>query len=217
MIPLGAQKIAETARWLVINKPAGWLTIPGHASDADPVLSTWAQEHFGRVWVVHRLDRETSGVVLFARSAEAHRQANIWFSSHQVRKTYSCLAKGQPSTPMFKIKTPIRGLHCVTQVEVRESYQLGEDQSAFFAAVKPLTGRRHQIRIHLASEGFPLWGDTRYSGPPEVVVRGEKLPIARVALHAAKLELPADHSSEQATFEAPWPEDFETWVRRVRG
>ncbi|HAR44392.1 MAG TPA: hypothetical protein DCS07_17475 [Bdellovibrionales bacterium] len=230
MIQLDVQIIAETDRWLVANKPAGCLTIPGHPSSHPssnepagpqvPVLSLQVQEQFGRIWVVHRLDRDTSGVVLFARSAEAHRQANRWFSSHQVQKTYSCLAQGRPATPVFRINNPIQGAHCVTQVEVRERYSLQGDESGFLALVKPLTGRRHQIRIHLAQAGFPLWGDLRYLGPSKIVLPAQDLSIPRVALHAARLELPAEYGKKSEIFEAPWPEDFQTWVtsaRRTRG
>ncbi|MCM2323924.1 MAG: RNA pseudouridine synthase [Oligoflexia bacterium] len=205
--------IGLTERWVVAYKPAGWLTIPGRpggsvAGAAPPtgVLSKWAEERYGRIWVVHRIDRDTSGLVLFAREAESHRQANEWFQKHQVRKTYDCLATGVPAAPVFRIARPIEGAPSVTQIEVRESYQEG-----FLARVRLHTGRRHQIRIHLAGEGYPLWGDTRYQGPTQVRLGGRQLGIERVALHAAKLELPTGEA-----FEAYWPEDFKGWVERLR-
>src|SRR5690348_8643168 len=93
-----------SSQWLVLAKPAGWLTIPGRpapmeagpmastatATKEDQILSEWAAREHGPVWTVHRLDRETSGVVLFARSAESHRQANEWFRKRLVKKTYYC-------------------------------------------------------------------------------------------------------------------------------
>ena len=213
---LQPQIIARTDRWLVVNKPAGWLTIPPSRPSADsskapePILSSWALEderaHGGsKVWVVHRIDRETSGVVLFARTAEAHREANGWFENHKVRKAYDCLAVGEASMPVLTIRKPIEGAPSITQVEVVDAWREG-----FLARVAPRSGRRHQIRIHLAGEGHPLWGDTRYGGPRAVRVGGQDLAVGRVALHAARLELPSGES-----FIAPWPADFQAWVDRL--
>jgi 23S rRNA-/tRNA-specific pseudouridylate synthase len=190
--------IATTPDWLAVDKPAGWLTIPGRAPGI-PALSEWASGPAGgKAWVVHRLDRETSGVVLFARTAEAHRRANEWFRRHQARKTYECLAAGKPGAPVLRLDAPVEGAPSVTQVEVVERF----GDAGFLARARPLTGRRHQIRIHLAEAGHPLWGDAAYGGPP----RAE-----RVALHASRLELP-----DGSVFEAPWPEDFAGWVRAAR-
>ncbi len=208
--------IARTERWLVINKPAGWLTIPPSRPSADstqnpePVLSAWAlqyeREQGGdKIWVVHRIDRETSGVVLFARTSEDHRAANGWFEKHQVRKVYDCLAVGEASMPVLTLRKPIQGAPSITQVEVMEAWREG-----FLARVAPRSGRRHQIRIHLADEGHPLWGDTRYGGPRTVQVGGQDLEVGRVALHAARLELPTGEK-----FVAPWPADFQSWVDRL--
>ncbi len=202
------QVLALTPRWLVVDKPAGWLTIPPSRPETsmESVLSAWAAQQHGKVWVVHRIDRETSGVVLFARTAEDHREANGWFQNHRVKKTYECLAVGQPMTPVMTIRKPIQGAPSITQVEVVEGYSEG-----FLARVSPRSGRRHQIRIHLAGEGHPLWGDTQYGGPASVKIGGQDLAIPRVALHAAHLELPTGEK-----FKAPWTADFESWVRRLR-
>lgn len=208
--------IAETTRWLVLAKPAGWLTVPGRTSpgaEAPPVLSEWASEKQGgarkKVWTVHRLDRETSGVILFARDEEAHRLASGWFEKHQVKKTYEFLAgcgKSPPRVPMLRIKRPVQGAPSLTQVEFKEVYQEG-----FLAQARPQTGRRHQIRIHLAEEGYPLWGDPEYGGSREVMIAGQALLVSRVALHAARLELPGGE-----VFECERPEDFSSWVNALR-
>lgn len=197
--------LARTDRWLALFKPPGWLTIPGRTAEgaeAAPVLSEWAASEAGPVWVVHRLDRETSGIVLMARSAEAHREANGWFQKHEVRKAYDLLAQGSVSAPMMRIKAPVEGSPSTTQVEVKENYG-----GCFLARAVPLTGRRHQIRVHLAGLGFPLLGDPQYGGPREL----GGMRVERVALHAARLELPT-----REVFEAPWPEDFAGWVSRLR-
>ena len=116
--------IARTERWLVLHKPSGWLSIPGRAPGV-PVLSEWAAQEHAPVWTVHRLDRETSGVILFARTAEAHREASRWFQDHLVRKTYECLAIGALNAPVTRVKVPIEGAPSVTQVESRESFSAG--------------------------------------------------------------------------------------------
>jgi 23S rRNA-/tRNA-specific pseudouridylate synthase len=202
----------ESPDWLALAKPAGWLTIPGRPSVAEleeaapgaPVLVEWARERHGPIWVVHRLDRETSGVLLFARNPEAHRRAGQWFQKHEVRKVYDCLAAGVPAAPTFKINSPIADAPSATQVEV-----VRRAPDAFLARVRPLTGRRHQIRIHLSRQGYPIWGDAQYGGEREP---RPGLGVGRVALHAARLELP-----DGSRFEAPWPADFGEWVEELSG
>jgi 23S rRNA-/tRNA-specific pseudouridylate synthase len=198
------QVIAKTDRWLVVNKPPGWLTIPGRGVDY-PVLTEWAEKEMGsKVWVVHRIDVETSGIVLFARSSEAHQKANQWFEKHEVKKAYDFLAQGKPSTPIFKSSDAIEGKPSVTQFEVKERFS-----HSFLGRATPLSGRRHQIRIHLSLKGHSILGDPTYRGPTRL--EDLHLEIARVALHAAKLELPGGEK-----FEAPWPEDFKAWVETLR-
>jgi 23S rRNA-/tRNA-specific pseudouridylate synthase len=205
--PMQPQVLAKTDQWLVLLKPAGWLTIPGR-SPGVPVLSDWADAHHAPVWTVHRLDRDTSGVILFARTPEAHREANGWFQNHLVKKAYDCLVQGELRAPMTRVKVPIEGSPSVTQLEQRECFG---GRASLVRAV-PQSGRRHQIRIHLASEGNPILGDVQYKGPIELALAsGTKLSVARVALHAARLELPTHE-----IFEAPWPVDFSAWVAFLR-
>ena len=191
--------ISESADWVVVNKPAGWLTIPGRdpASQAS-IVSEWASLKYGRIWVVHRLDLETSGVLLLARTAEAHRKAGLWFQRHEVRKLYEFLAQGSPTRPVFRVDLPIEGGPSRTQFEVNERFT-----SAFLGRAIPLSGRRHQIRIHLSHAGHPILGDPRYGGGKELA--------NRVALHARKLSLPGGE-----VFEAEWPGDFSGWVEQLR-
>lgn len=185
----------------MIDKPPGVLTVPGRTPE--PSLVELIREEHGDVWVVHRLDRETSGVVLFARSQEAHREACLWFEKREVRKFYDCLAAGEPAAPVLRLDAPIAGQKSLTQVQARERYAAG----AFLARARPLTGRTHQIRIHLAEAGHPLLGDPQYGGARQLGT----LTVERVALHAARLELPGGE-----VFEAPWPADFSGWVEALR-
>ncbi len=179
------------------NKQPGWLSVSGRGDT--PVLSLALQEQLGvRIWPVHRLDVETSGVILFAKNAEAHRQASMWFEKRQVKKTYVSLAQGQPTRPMFQVKTPVQGSAATTQFEVLEKFA-----EAFYVKAIPQTGRRHQIRVHLSSVGHPVLGDVQYGGNHAV--------IQRVALHASRLELPGGK-----VFEAPLPEDFQQALEIIR-
>jgi 23S rRNA-/tRNA-specific pseudouridylate synthase len=198
--------LAESRQWLVISKPSGWLTVPGRSEVEYPVLSDWLRGKGLPVWVVHRLDRETSGVILFARTSEDHLLANTWFQKRKMKKVYFCLAAGSPKAPLLKVTQPIEGAPSITQVEVKERYHEG-----FLARVTPGTGRRHQIRIHLSQSGYPLWGDPLYGGAREVTLGEEQLTVPRVALHASLLELPTGEK-----FESPFPDDFGFWLEQLR-
>ncbi len=199
------QILVSTPEWVGVNKPSGWLTIP--ARSESPCLSEWVSAQFPseKIFVVHRIDRETSGVVLFARTAEAHKKAGGWFEKHQIKKTYDCLAQGRLRLPTFRVDLPIEGKKAVSQVDLVKN-----SETAFLAQVRIVTGRRHQIRIHLSQQGHPLLGDVEYKGPQKIEVAGKSVKINRVALHARRLELP-----DGLVIEAPWPEDFQSWVERI--
>lgn len=191
------QVLFEDADWLVLDKPAHWVSIPGRG-DA-PSLLEWAQaSREEKVWVVHRLDRETSGVILFAKQAAAHRQACVWFEGREVKKRYEFLAEGQAELPSFKVDEPIEGAAASTRFE-----RVAQWAAAWQGRAFPRTGRRHQIRIHLAHRGSPVVGDPEY---------GAKLQAPRVMLHAAELELP-----NGARWSSPLPEDFAACARELGG
>lgn len=211
MIKPFPQLLATTADWWVVSKPPGWLTIPGRnvpvETASSHILKAWLESETRKpAWVVHRLDRDTSGVVLFAASAQSHSKANQWFQTRKMKKVYHCLASGIPTRPILKIQTPIAGAPSVTQIEVKEKFR-----SSFLARVLPATGRRHQIRIHLSEQGFPILGDRQYGGSQQLELQRGPLLIERVALHASLLELPNGEK-----FEAPLPDDFLNWAGALR-
>jgi tRNA pseudouridine32 synthase/23S rRNA pseudouridine746 synthase len=208
---------------LVINKPSGLPSLPDGYDPSAVHVRSLLEPHFGRVWIVHRLDRGTSGVLLLARSAEAHRALNSQFDQRQVSKVYHALVYGSPKWESrtvdlslrvdvgHKHRTAIdarRGKPAVTHLRVLE--RLGA-----FSLVEaiPETGRTHQIRAHLAALGYPLLADELYGRSPE----GDQPPgLGRLGLHAFQLEIEHPLQHTRLHFEAPYPEDFTQALEQLR-
>jgi len=196
---------------LVVNKPAGLSTLPEGWQPQAPYLLENLQAEFGRLWVVHRLDKTTSGVMVFARTAEAHRALNLQFQRRQTQKVYHALVNGCPPWQTHLARHRLRvnvghshrtvidhakGLEAETALSLLRP---GPQYSLLQA--EPHTGRTHQIRVHLYALGFPLLGDSLYSAPPTGL-------IDRPALHALRLSFADPEDGLPLTFEAPYPEDF---------
>ena len=214
---------------LVINKPAGLLSIPdGYNADL-PFVTRLLEPRYGRLWVVHRLDRETSGVLLLARSAEAHRGLNLQFDRHQVAKTYHALVEGSVEKDWQRIDfslrmnvgskhrtvvDPVGGRPAITEVEVMNRFS-----GCTLIAAHPRTGYTHQIRAHLYAVHHPILFDPLY-GPG----RSDNLPDlgsnpARLALHAFRIAFLHPVTGESTIFEAPYPDDFQKmldWVKELK-
>jgi 23S rRNA pseudouridine1911/1915/1917 synthase len=170
-----------TDSFVAVNKPAGMPTQPTR-DRKQRSLEELLRVRFKSIYLVHRLDTGTSGVVVFARRREVAASLSGLFSSREIRKTY--LARVDPPlTHVAVIDTPIQGKSALTEVEPRGSY----------IEVHTSSGRTHQIRIHLASIGHPVLGDRRYGG----------LRAPRLMLHAWKVE----HST-LGTIEAAPPDDL---------
>ena len=205
---------------LAVCKPAGLPVLPeGWDKDA-PFLTKLLEEQFGRVWVVHRIDKITSGVVLFALTAEAHRSLSIQFEKHEVRKIYHALVNGLPKWEEKFTKYPLRvnvghrhrtvvddrdGLHSETRFRLLEGYQAGA-----LVEASPVTGRTHQIRVHASAMGHPLMGDVLYGAPTTSL-------IARPALHALSLFITHPETGKSLGFQADYPDDFRDALRSLKG
>lgn len=204
---------------LVLNKPAGSPVLPDGWQQGSPYLLAQAEDEYGPLWVVHRLDKITSGVLVFARTAEAHRILGRQFESKAVRKLYHALVNGCPPWDEKKIRRPLRanvghrhrtmidprnGKPSATQLKVLERFR-----AHALLEAQPLTGRTHQVRVHASALGFPLLADELYGAPPTLI-------IGRPALHALSLTLTHPETGLPATFSTPYPQDFEQALNSLR-
>jgi tRNA pseudouridine32 synthase/23S rRNA pseudouridine746 synthase len=208
---------------LVVDKPAGWLVIPGRVA-GEPSLREALQAEHGPLWVVHRLDRGTSGVLVFARSAAAHRALNLAFDRGEPEKTYLALVAGLPAGDAWRCEATIaagrkgrmrpgregeagaKAAATAFRVLRRLEARAGHPAAALLEA-RPESGRTHQIRVHLRCAGHPLLIDPDY-GEAAPLLDGAGAPVlARTPLHAARLSLPHPEGG-LLSLEAPLPADL---------
>lgn len=195
---------------LVLNKPTGLLSVPGRGADKHDSLSVRVQAIYPDALVVHRLDMDTSGLVLMARSQESQRKLNHMFSERQVEKQYTAIVAGLVQQDKGKIDLP---LVCDWPNRPRQmvDHTNGKPALTIYKVVSrdahtnttriqftPVTGRTHQLRVHMQALGHPISGDPLY---------GEKSAYApRMMLHASALRL--EHPVTQARLEIQHPPDF---------
>ncbi len=199
------------------NKPEGLASIPGSPGSAPSLFGLVSAGYTERLYVVHRLDKEACGVILFAKNAAAHRHLNEQFSRRQVDKTYLVLTFGAIAEDSGLIDRPLRefgsgrmgvdlqrGKPSTTEFEVME--RLG---AYTLVAAHPTTGRRHQIRVHFYSFGHPVVGDSRYGD------KNVQKNFPRLMLHARAItfRLP---SGAPLTIEAAAPESFNQVLAQIR-
>lgn len=168
----------EDGDYVALNKPAGMLSIPGRFDKNTASLQDILKEKYGDIFTVHRLDKDTSGVICFAKNAEAHRNLNMQLDRHEVRKKYLAIAAGifrkrsdridLGLSPLKKKKGLMvvdrrHGKKAITDYEVIEQFK-----NYALVQAMPRTGRTHQIRVHLAAIGHPLACDLFYNRPESV-------------------------------------------------
>ncbi|HEC21792.1 MAG TPA: RluA family pseudouridine synthase [Chloroflexi bacterium] len=224
-IPLDV--LYEDTDLVVINKPAGMVVHPAYGHTGGTVvnaaLARWP-EMIGvggakRAGIVHRLDKDTSGVMVLARTPAALADLQRQFRERTIYKRYLALVEGIPASSQGVIEAPIgrdprqRKRMAVRRGgrEARTRYTLIEAfEEHALLSVEPLTGRTHQIRIHLAWLGHPVAGDPIYG------YRKQRIKMKRLFLHAAELHLDSPSTGERMRFEAPLPPDLQHVLERLR-
>jgi RluA family pseudouridine synthase len=215
--------LAVTPRIAAIDKAPGIAVVPTRDGAPEDCLKARVQAQLGgTIWVVHRLDRDTSGVVLFARDAPAHRALSLAFERGEAKKRYLALVEGRLERALT-IDAPISAGRKGKMRVSRQGEQGKASQTRFralevFAAAtlveaEPLTGRTHHIRVHLAHAGHPLLTDPLYGKPPPVQVGS--FTLERMPLHAARLEIAFE--GKPLVIESPQPADFAAAVAALRG
>lgn len=208
--------IYEDEYLLIVDKPAGLPVLPdGWEKDA-PYLVKLLEERFGKIFVVHRLDKITSGVIAFARDPETHRVLNTQFETHEAQKIYHVLVEGNPKWDEKIAKHPLRanvghkhrtvvddkhGKPSETRFRVIKRYP----ESALIEA-QPMTGRTHQIRVHAYALGHPLVEDVLYGAR-------DRYGFPHPMLHAQSLSFIHPTTNERVKFSAPHPADFEEAIK----
>lgn len=231
--------IYESPDYIVVNKPAGLLMhkvrVKGGGTREEPTLADWIAERYPEIktvgddpetrpGIVHRIDKETSGVVVIARNQEYFEYLKDMFNKKNMAKTYVALVHGEVESNEGTIEKPIgiksgtvkRTVHggkmvkeAITDYKVLKRYEgsasASQERDGYtLVEARPRTGRTHQIRVHLASIGHPIVGDKLYGGKKE---KKSLIGADRQFLHAGSLEFEA-RPGELVSFTAPLPEDL---------
>jgi 23S rRNA pseudouridine1911/1915/1917 synthase len=202
--------VFEDEDLVVVDKPAGLLAAPTPESDRNNLAGLLerrtADGPRAPIWVVHRIDLETSGLMVFAKSEDANRVLSERFRTHDLERAYLAVVAGAFPDGLGQITKPVGGRPALTHVAVRERF----GARATLLACRLETGRTHQIRLHVLSVGHPVIGDDRYGAP------FREAPAPRMALHATTLGFAHPRSGAPMAFESPWPPDLAAWMDRLR-
>ena len=237
MQKLPLEILFENEKLVAVNKPSGMLTLPDRHDAELQSLRGILQKHYGTLFVIHRLDKDTSGVIIFAKDEATHKYMSALFEGREIQKEYTGFVHGSPEPAEGSIKEPIaehpakngtmmihhKGKASHTDYIVLEAFQK-------FSLVKFIihTGRTHQIRVHCKFIGHPIVCDPLYGDGKPVLLSSfkkkfklskneeEERPIlARLGLHAQKLVF-NDMNGEEVSIEAPMPKDMRALLSQLR-
>ena len=236
MIRIKEHIVFENKEIIAVNKPPGLLTIPDREGK-DVSLKTLLQEAYGEISTVHRLDRETTGLIVFARTEETHKHLSQQFENRETDKFYHGLVLGKPAQAAGVVNEPIaehpgkkgvmtvykKGKESITEYEVLETFKLFT-----WMRYKILTGRTHQIRVHMKHIGHPIVCDTVYGDGKPVFIsdlkkkynlsrteEAERPILSRLALHSSELRFKG-RGGEQYDLKAPLPKDLDALLKQLR-
>jgi 23S rRNA pseudouridine955/2504/2580 synthase/23S rRNA pseudouridine1911/1915/1917 synthase len=227
--------LLETDEWVAVNKPSGQLSIPDR-EQSEPSLKDLLQQRYGQIFTVHRLDKDTSGVIVFARTEQTHKFLSKQFEERSTEKIYNGLVLGKLYTPEGTIDAPIgehpghkglmtvirKGKSSITQYKVLDTFPLYS-----WVEFQILTGRTHQIRVHMKHLGHPIVMDPLYGDGKPVFLSAfkkkfnlgkhelEERPLLnRLALHARQLRF-TDEKGQRLSIEAPLPKDLRATLAQL--
>jgi tRNA pseudouridine32 synthase/23S rRNA pseudouridine746 synthase len=191
---------------LVLNKPAGLLSVPGRAPEHKDCMITRVQQEYPDALIVHRLDMSTSGLLVMARNCAVHREMNRQFAQRQVKKSYVAVVKGQLESSQGRIELPLicdwpnRPRQIVDHANGKPSrtdfqvLDFDNNSDTTRIKLKPITGRTHQLRVHMQALGHPILGDDLYADE-ETLQRADRL-----LLHASSLSFTHPETLEPVRF-----------------
>ncbi len=223
---------------IVVDKSAGVLSIPDRYVADKPNIQAMLQQRYDRIWTVHRLDRDTSGLVIFAKTEEAHRHLSLQFENRTVTKLYYALAQGRMAESSGTIDYAIspnknrpgqmmvsnKGREALTTWRVLESFK-----NYTLAEVETHTGRTHQIRVHFMAIGHPLAGDPLYNKEGSVFLsrikgrkkyhlgreKEERPLLDRTGLHAYGLSIDHPTTAARMTWQCDPPKDLRALLKQL--
>ena len=237
--PIPLDIIYEDEHFLALNKQAGLMVHPARGRWTGTLVNGLA--HYGSKWsnvngawrpgILHRLDRNTTGIMLVAKSDEAHWRLARQFENRTIQKTYLAVVHGVPQLLADVIDLPIGkdryarekqavrkiingGRPAVTRYEVQQTFSLASGGQFTLVKLWPKTGRTHQLRVHMTAIGFPLVGDTMYGGH---VFDQKGFRFERQALHALEISFIHPGTLKPMTLQAPMPQDMRELLAELSG
>lgn len=220
--------IFEDSEILVLDKPSGWIVNEAATTLNQPVLQSWIKKNYKfetatlaeyRSGIVHRLDKETSGILIIAKTKESFSDLQRKFKEREIEKTYLTLVHGKLTPSQGSVSVPVGrlpwrrdrfgilpgGREAATDYKVRESFEKNGDLFSL-AEVNPKTGRTHQIRIHFKYLGHPVVSDEFYAG--RKTARKDRIWCPRLFLHATKIKFIHPKTDKKVEFSSELPEDL---------
>ncbi len=222
---------------VIVNKPAGILSIPDRYDPDAPVALDYLNRDFGTLYVVHRIDKDTSGILVYARSEESHRILNGLFLSRSVEKSYLAIVRGRTEEDSWDCDEPLladadrmhrtlvdrkKGKSAFSRFETLERYR---DYS--LVRVRPESGRTHQVRVHCAATGYPIVSDPLYGDGKPVLLsqikrkwKGDEFEerplLTRTGLHAERIAFTHPGGRQKIDMSAPLPRDLKALLAQLR-